>query len=59
MVGNIIPLIPACKLIFRKCETWMRKYIGDDLKDFDYSHGRAYSEVNKFVSSGASLSGKR
>lgn len=42
-----------------ECETWMRSYIGQDLKDFDYKQGRAYSEVNKFVSSGARLAGKK
>jgi hypothetical protein len=40
-------------------ETWLRKYIGDDLKDFDYVQGRAYSEVNKFISSATRLAGKK
>jgi hypothetical protein len=40
-------------------ETWLRSHIGEDLKDFDYKQGRAYSEVNKFISSGARLAGKR
>jgi hypothetical protein len=40
-------------------ETWMRSNIGEDLKDFDYKQGRAYSEVNKFISSAVRLSGKK
>ncbi|WP_316786459.1 glycosyl hydrolase [Pedobacter frigiditerrae] len=42
-----------------ECETWMRKYVGEDLKDYDYTQGRTYSPVNKFVASGAKLSGKK
>jgi len=42
-----------------ECETWMRSYIGQDLKDFDYTQGRAYPPINKFVSSGARLAGKK
>lgn len=42
-----------------ECETWIRTHIGQELKDFDYKQGRAYSEVNKFVSSGARLAGKK
>jgi hypothetical protein len=42
-----------------ECETWMRRYVGEDLKDYDYTQGRTYSPVNKFVSSGARLSGKK
>jgi hypothetical protein len=42
-----------------ECETWLRTHIGQELKDFDYKQGRAYSEVNKFVSSGARLAGKK
>jgi hypothetical protein len=42
-----------------ECETWMRKYVGEDLKDYDYTQGRTYSPINKFVASGAKLSGKK
>lgn len=42
-----------------ECETWIRTHIGEDLKENDYMQGRAYSEVNKFVSSGARLAGKK
>ncbi len=42
-----------------ECETWMRKYVGEALKDYDHTQGRTYSPVNKFVSSGARLSGKK
>ncbi|MES2277484.1 MAG: glycosyl hydrolase [Bacteroidota bacterium] len=40
-------------------ETWLRKYVGEDLKDFNYVQGRAYSSVNKFISSAARLTGKK
>ncbi len=42
-----------------ECETWMRSYVGQELKDYDFTQGRTYSPVNKFVSSGARLSGKK
>jgi hypothetical protein len=42
-----------------ECETWMRRYVGEDLKDYDYTQGRTYSPVNKFVASGSKLSGKK
>jgi len=42
-----------------ECETWIRRYTGEELKDFDFKSGRTYSEVNKFVSSGARLAGKK
>lgn len=42
-----------------ECETWMRSHVGQELKDYDFSQGRTYSPVNKFVSSGTRLSGKK
>ena len=42
-----------------ECETWMRSHVGEALKENDFMAGRTYSPVNKFVSSGARLSGKK
>jgi len=40
-------------------ETWIRIHTGDDFSESDFTLGRTYSEINKFVSSGAHLSGKK
>ncbi|RYE24309.1 MAG: hypothetical protein EOP45_05965 [Sphingobacteriaceae bacterium] len=53
------PSDSSMKVDIPECETWIRTHIGEDLKENDYQQGRAYSEVNKFVSSGARLAGKR
>lgn len=53
------PLESSMMVDIPECETWLRSHIGEDLKEYDYSQGRAYSEVNKFVSSGARLTGKK
>jgi hypothetical protein len=53
------PLESSMQIDIPECETWMRSHIGDELPDFDYSQGRGYSEVNKFVSSAARLTGKK
>jgi hypothetical protein len=55
-----------------ECETWIRRSTGSNLEEFGYGTfnakatssealgaGRSYSEVNKFVSSGARLAGKK
>ena len=53
------PADSSMQIDIPECETWIRTHIGQELKDFDYKQGRAYSEVNKFVSSGARLAGKK
>jgi len=53
------PLDSSMQLDIPEGETWLRKYVGEDLKDFDYVQGRAYGPVNKFISSAARLSGKK
>ncbi|HWB92927.1 MAG TPA: glycosyl hydrolase [Puia sp.] len=53
------PLDSSLDVDIPECETWLRSYVGEPLKDFDYRSGRAYSQINKFVSSAAHLSGKR
>ena len=40
-------------------ETWIKYGIGEEMPETDYRIGRAYTMVNKFVSSGAHLAGKR
>jgi len=53
------PLESSMLVDIPECETWIRAYVGEELKEYNYSQGRAYSEVNKFVSSGARLTGKK
>ncbi|WP_316814357.1 glycosyl hydrolase [Pedobacter heparinus] len=53
------PLESSMQVDIPECETWIRRHTGEVPKEFDYSHGRTYSEVNKFVSSGARLAGKK
>lgn len=53
------PLESSMQIDIPECETWIRRHVGEEPKEFDYSHGRTYSEVNKFVSSGARLSNKK
>ncbi|WP_018627665.1 glycosyl hydrolase [Niabella aurantiaca] len=40
-------------------ETWIKYGIGEEMPETDYRIGRAYTMINKFVSSGAHLAGKR
>lgn len=56
---EFFPLESSMDVDIPECETWLRSYVGQELKDFDYKTGRAYSPINKFVSSGARLSGKK
>ena len=41
-----------------ECETWLRETVGDEFTDIGW-RGRAYSVINKFVASGARLSGNK
>ncbi len=38
---------------------WLKHRLGEEMGDSDYRRGRAYTMVNKYVSSAAHLSGKR
>ena len=38
---------------------WLRHRIGEEMGDEDYRRGRAYTMINKYVSSAAHLTGKR
>ena len=38
---------------------WMKHRVGEEMGDEDYRRGRAYTMINKYVSSAANLTGKR
>ena len=42
-----------------ECETWIQYGLGTEMSDTEPKKGRAYTVVNKFVSSAAHLEGKR
>jgi len=50
--GSFEPDIP-------ECETWIKAGLGTEMSETDYRIGRAYTVVNKFVSSAAHLKGKK
>ena len=41
-----------------ECETWIKKGLGTEMSEADYRKGRAYTMINKYVSSAAHLQGK-
>ena len=50
--GSFAPDIP-------ECETWIKAGLGTEMSETDYRIGRAYTMINKFVSSAAHLKGKK
>ena len=42
-----------------ECETWIRTGLGTEMSETDYRIGRAYTMINKYVSSAAHLKGKK
>jgi len=42
-----------------ECETWIKYGLGKEMSETDYRIGRAYTMINKYVSSAAHLNGKR
>jgi len=42
-----------------ECETWIKNGLGTEMSEADYRVGRAYTMINKYVSSAAHLQGKR
>ena len=42
-----------------ECETWIRPGLGAEMSETDYRIGRAYTMINKYVSSAAHLKGKK
>jgi hypothetical protein len=52
------PLETSMSIDIPECETWLRPKVGSELPNRG-SEGRSYWMINKFVSSGARLAGKR
>lgn len=42
-----------------ECETWIKPGLGTEMSEKDYRLGRAYTMINKYVSSAAHLQGKK
>jgi len=42
-----------------ECETWIKNGLGTEMSEDDYRLGRAYTMINKYVSSAAHLEGKK
>jgi hypothetical protein len=42
-----------------ECETWIKNGLGQEMSETDYQAGRAYSMINKYISSAAHLQGKQ
>jgi hypothetical protein len=42
-----------------ECETWIKTGLGTEMSEEDYRVGRAYTMINKYVSSAAHLQGKK
>jgi len=53
------PLEGSFDVDIPECETWMRRGLGTEMNEKDYRIGRAYTMVNKYVSSAAHLKGKK
>ena len=53
------PLEGSFDIDIPECETWIRPGLGDEMNEEDYRIGRAYTVVNKYVSSAAHLKGKQ
>lgn len=53
------PLEGSFDVDLPECETWIKYGIGKEMSADDYRIGRAYTMVNKFVSSAAHLKNKR
>ena len=53
------PLEGSMEMDIPEAETWIKYGVGEKMPETDYRTGRAYTMVNKFVSSAARLTGKR
>jgi hypothetical protein len=53
------PLEGSLDIDLPECETWVKYGLGTDMSETDYRIGRAYTMINKYVSSAAHLKGKR
>lgn len=60
---GLFPLESSLDYDIPECEswtmTWLRHKLGEEMSEEDYRRGRAYTMVNKYVSSAAHLRGKR
>jgi hypothetical protein len=53
------PLEGSFDIDLPECETWIKYGLGEEMSEEDYHTGRAYTMINKYVSSAAHLKGKR
>lgn len=53
------PLDGSFGIDIPECETWIKNGLGSQMDEEDYRVGRAYSMINKYVSSAAHLQGKK
>jgi len=53
------PLEGSFDIDLPECETWIKYGLGKEMSEDDYRIGRAYTMINKYVSSAAHLRGKR
>jgi hypothetical protein len=53
------PLEGSFDIDLPECETWIKYGLGKEMSEEDYRIGRAYTMINKYVSSAAHLKGKR
>jgi hypothetical protein len=54
-----LPLEGSFDIDIPECETWIKYGIGKEMSNSDYTSGRAYTMINKYVSSAAHLKSKR
>ncbi|MHA4806596.1 glycosyl hydrolase [Flavitalea flava] len=53
------PLEGSFDIDLPECETWIKYGLGKEMSEKDYRIGRAYTMINKYVSSAAHLKGRR
>jgi hypothetical protein len=60
---SFFPLESSFAVDIPECESWtmnwLKHRVGEEMPEEDYRRGRAYTMINKYVSSAAHLSGKR
>lgn len=60
---NLFPLESSFSIDIPECESWttnwLKHKVGEEMPEDDYRRGRAYTMINKYVSSAANLTGKR
>ncbi|MBG0859780.1 MAG: glycoside hydrolase family 2, partial [Bacteroidales bacterium] len=60
---SFFPLESSFEYDIPECESWtmnwLKHKIGEEMPEDDYRRGRAYTMINKYVSSAANLTGKR